>query len=107
MHVPPLAYHFGRFTLDLDKGALFLEGDRIDLRPKSFGMLRLFVENPGRLLDRGTILDAIWPGTAVAEEGVAQCIRDIRRALRDETQSVLKTIPKRGYIFTAAVSTFG
>jgi adenylate cyclase len=97
-------YLFGRFILDLDRGALFLEGEQIDLRPKSFGMLRFFVDNPGRLLDRDTIMEAIWPGTTIAEEGVIQCVRDIRRALGDEARSVLKTVPKRGYIFTAAVS---
>jgi adenylate cyclase len=41
----------------------------------------------------------------VADDGVEQCVRDIRRALGDETQCILKTVPRRGYIFTADVTT--
>jgi adenylate cyclase len=109
MDVAPFrtVYRFGRFIPDLDRGALFLGGTQIDLRPKSFGVLRFFVENPGRLLDRDTIMAAIWPGTTIAEEGVDQCVRDIRRALGGEAQFFLRTVPKRGYIFTAAVSISG
>ena len=101
----PAAYRFDRFTLDITRGALLAEGGaEVPLRAKSFGLLRLLVENAGRLLDRDTIMTAVWPAVVVTDESVAQCVRDIRKALGDEAQRVLRTVPKRGYLFTAQVS---
>jgi predicted ATPase/class 3 adenylate cyclase len=99
------AYRFGRFVLDLDRGALLADdGAEVALRPKSYALLRLFVENAGRLLDRDAIMAAVWPGVFVADDSVTQCVRDIRRALDDENQTVLRTVQRRGYVFTAPVS---
>jgi len=57
---PPAAYCFDRFTLDITRGALLSnDGPEVPLRAKSFALLRLFVENTGRLLDRDTIMAAL------------------------------------------------
>jgi DNA-binding winged helix-turn-helix (wHTH) protein len=61
------------------------------------------VENAGRLLDRDTINRAIWSGVAVTDDSIAQCVRDIRRAIGDDAQRILKTVPRRGYLLTADV----
>jgi TolB-like protein len=94
------AYTFGRFTLDLDRGALLADGTELALRAKSFALLRLFVENPGRLLDRDEIMKTVWPGVFVTDDSIAQCISDIRRALGDGDQKLLRTLPRRGFLFT-------
>ena len=98
------AYRFGSFTLDLDRGML-LAGDGTDrvLRPKSFALLRLLVENAGRLLSQESILDTLWPGVFITENSVSQCISDIRRALGAEAASLLRTLSRRGYLFTGDV----
>jgi TolB-like protein/class 3 adenylate cyclase/tetratricopeptide (TPR) repeat protein len=105
---PAAAWRFDRFTLDLARGALLgPEGTAIPLRPKSFALLRLLVEHAGRLLDRDTILSAVWPDVVVSDEAVTQCVRDIRKALGDEGQRLLQTVPKRGYLLAAEVSPAG
>ena len=43
----------------------------------------------------------------VTDELITQCVRDVRRALSDEAQSLLRTIPRRGYLLTAEVSRAG
>jgi DNA-binding winged helix-turn-helix (wHTH) protein len=96
-------YAFGRFTLDLGRGFLLSEGNVIPLRRQSFALLRLFVENAGRLLDRNMINQTISPSVVVSDDGIAQCVRDLRRALRDEGQTKIKTVFRRGYIFTPEV----
>ena len=102
---PPAAWRFDRFTLDLGRGALLADGGaEVPLRPKSFALLRLLVENAGRLLDRDAIMAAVWPDVVVTDELITQCVRDIRKALGDEAQQLLKTVPKRGYLFAAQVS---
>ena len=102
---PRMVYRFDRFTLDLARGALLgPEGVELPLRPKSFALLRLLVENAGRLLERDTIMAAVWPDVFVTDDSIAQCVGSIRRALGDEAQQLLRTVPKRGYLWAAKVT---
>ena len=97
-------YRFGGLSLDLARGALLtVGGEVIPLRPKSFALLALFVANAGKLLSRDAINQAIWSDVIVTDDGITQCVRDIRRALGDSTQQMLRTVPRRGFIFSAEV----
>ena len=97
------AYRFERFVVDLQRGVLLAEGVERPLRAKSFALLRLLVENPGRLIDRDEITAAVWPGLFVTDDSIAQCVRDIRRALGDSGLQLLRTMKRRGYLLTAQV----
>jgi TolB-like protein/Flp pilus assembly protein TadD len=98
-------YWFEGFALDLARGALLTAGSQeVPLRRKSFELLRLFVTNAGRLLDRDTLNRTIWSDVAVTDDGVTQCVRDIRRALGDDSQRIIRTVPRRGYVFAASVT---
>jgi adenylate cyclase len=100
-----VVYRFGSFALDLMRGALLSRGDaEIPLRPKSFALLQFLVEHAGRLVPREAIMEALWPNTFVADDNISQCIHDIRQALGTEAHSLLRTLPRRGYIFTAEVA---
>jgi class 3 adenylate cyclase/DNA-binding winged helix-turn-helix (wHTH) protein/tetratricopeptide (TPR) repeat protein len=105
---PHATYRFDRFALDLGRGALLAaDGAEVPLRPKSFALLRLLVENAGALLDRNAMAAAVWPGLFVSDESIAQCVKDVRRALGDEAQRLVRTVRKRGYILDAEVSRGG
>lgn len=97
-------YSFGEFTLDLDRGALLRAGGDIKLRPKSFEVLRYLVERQGLLVSKDELLDAVWGRTVVTEDAVTHCVTEIRRALHDQTQEMLRTVPRRGYIFEPPVT---
>src|SRR5919199_3460073 len=98
-------YHFDRFTLDLVRGALLAAGGtEIALRPKAFALLRQMVENAGRLINKDEIMAAVWPGVVVTEDSVTQVVKEIRRALGDGEQRLLRTVPRRGFLFAAEVS---
>ncbi len=103
---PPRAtYRFGHFVLNLTQGALFAaDGSEVILRPKSFALLCFLVENAGRLLDRDTIMAAVWPGIYATDESLAQCIKDVRRALGPDGRQMVRTLPKRGYRFETEVA---
>src|SRR5262245_46637965 len=100
----PKVFEFEDFTLDLARGCLSAADNEIALRPKSFEVLRYFVENAGRLVSKDEILTAVWPNVTVTEEALTQCVSDIRRALGDHEHRTIKTVPRRGYLFAAAVS---
>ena len=95
---------FGGFTLDLRRGCVRANDREIELRPKSFAVLRYLVENAGRLVAKDELMGAIWPSVTVMDESLTHCISDIRRALADSERRLIRTVAKRGYLFAAAVS---
>jgi DNA-binding winged helix-turn-helix (wHTH) protein len=48
---------------------------------------------------------AVWSGAVVNDDSITQCVRNIRRTLGDEGQTIVKTVPRRGYVFAAKVTT--
>lgn len=97
------AFAFEGFTLDLRRGSLRTNDHDIDLRPKSFELLRYLAEHAGRLIPKDELIAAIWPNVTVTDESLTRCISDIRIALGDHDQRIIKTVPRRGYIFAAPV----
>src|SRR5262245_29548950 len=97
------SYCFDEFTLDLTRASLLRNGQEVKLRPKSFDTLRYMVENPGRLITKKEMIEILWPDSFVSDESLAQCLKDVRRALDDNQQRLIKTVQRRGYIFDADV----
>ncbi len=97
-------FSFCEFTLDLTRGCLQRGQDDIKLRPKSYEVLKYLVENSGRLISKDELIQAIWVDTAVTDDSLVQCLKDVRHALRDEAQQIIKTVPRRGYILDTKVT---
>ena len=99
----PPNYQFGEFTLDVARGCLLKGEEEIKLRPKVYDTLKYLVEHPGRLTGKQELMQAVWPDAFVTDDSLVQCTLELRRALDDREQQLLKTVPRRGYIFTAEV----
>ena len=97
-------YCFGAFTLDLDRGLLLRGDDEIPLRRKPFEVLVYLVEHHGKLAAKERLIDAVWSDAAVTDNSLAQCLVEIRRALGDDSQRLIRTVAGRGYLFTAPVT---
>jgi adenylate cyclase len=97
------AFDFAGYTLDLSRGRLHAGDRAIELRPKSFGVLVYLVENAGRLVPKDELLGAVWPDVTVGDESLAKCISEVRAALNDSAQHLVKTVPRRGYLLDAPV----
>src|SRR6266542_1626733 len=96
-------YQFGEFTLDVARGCVLKAGEEIKLRPKVYETLKYLVEHPGRLIGKPELMQAVWPDAFVTDDSLVQCTLELRRALDDRSQQLLKTVPRRGYLFTAEV----
>ena len=77
---------------------------RADLRPKSFEVLRYLMEHAGRIVTKEEVMSAVWPNVTVTDESLTQCISDVRRALGDDGQRIVKTVPRRGYLVDAPIT---
>jgi len=100
----PQAVSFGGFTLDAVRRTLTREGARIALRPKSFDVLCCLVAAAGRSVTRDEIVRTVWPNVIVTDESLSRCVSDIRQALDDDQQDLIRTLHRHGYVFTAALT---
>src|SRR5262245_50872368 len=98
---------FAGYVLDVTRRSLCAGGRDVVLRPKSFDVLAYLVENPGRLVVKDEIMRAVWPDVIVTDESLTRCVSDVRLALDDGAQKIIKTIPRRGYMFAAPVTRGG
>ncbi|MEX2123059.1 MAG: tetratricopeptide repeat protein [Woeseia sp.] len=108
MHEPPhVAYEFSGFRVDPVRRMLFgADGRPIPLKPKVFDTLLYLVEHPHELLDKRTLLKAVWPNVVVAENNLNQAVSTLRRALgeRPGDHRFILTEPGRGYRFVATIN---
>lgn len=103
----PERYAFGEFLLEpLQQRVSRRGGDALALTPRLFNALLLFVERPGELLDKDTLMRALWPDVVVEENNLSQVISALRRALGDDAQGsrFIQTVPRRGFRFVAPVT---
>src|SRR5262249_9083099 len=94
---------FEGYTLDIARNSLRTADREIALRRKSFELLRYLVENPDRLVTKDELFKAIWPDVVVTDESLAHCVSEVRQAIGDIKQTIIATVPRRGYRFAAPV----
>jgi TolB-like protein/DNA-binding winged helix-turn-helix (wHTH) protein len=97
-------YLIGESTLDVSQGCLRRNGADVALRPKSFALLHYLVNHSGRLVTKDELLSKIWPDVIVTEDSLTRCISEVRAALEDTDQTMIKTVSKRGYLFAGPVT---
>ena len=96
-------FMFGDYSLDLQTRSLSRLEYNIPLRPRSFDVLVHLVRNGGTLIAKDDIIAAVWPGIIASDESLSRCISDIRAAIDDAAKEIIRTVPGRGYQFTAEV----
>ncbi len=71
----------------------------VSLRPQSLAVLKMLYDNAGRAVTKDQLMEKVWPNVAVTDDSLVQCITEIRKALGHSNRDLIKTLPKRGYIF--------
>ncbi len=98
---------FAEFRLDPERGELLHGTSAVALTPKAFALLEYLASRAGRLVPKQELLDAVWPNVFVGEAVLKGTIRDVRRALGDDSHApqFIQTAHRRGYRFVAPVVT--
>jgi len=100
-------YAFGDFMLEpAQQEVRRRDGSALNLSPRLFNALLLFVEHAGELLDKDALMRALWPGVVVDENSLSQVVSSLRRALADDpvASRYIQTVPRRGFRFVADVT---
>ena len=87
----------GELVLDPARGTVTADGQRIDLPPKEFALLRVLMERRNRVLTRDELLNLAWGWDFDGSDRVVDShIKKLRRALGTQADCI-KTVVKRGY----------
>jgi hypothetical protein len=70
-------------------------------------VLVVLVRHRDRVVTREELLDAVWPGVSVGPSSVSRAIKEVRRAIGDEAQSLIRTVHGIGFRFVANVEAAG
>ena len=92
----------GNIRMDIDARRCFVNGDEIKLRKKEFALLRLLLENPGRVLTREVLIDRVWGSDYVGDTKTLDVhIKRLRTLIEDEPKNPthITTVRGVGYRF--------
>ena len=98
-------YEFGPFRLIPEERQLLRDDSPVPLTDKPFDLLLALVRNSGRLINKGELMDLVWPDASVEEANLSVNMTAVRRALGEgpNNHQYIETVPRRGYRFVAGV----
>ena len=91
---------FDDLVLDLGARAATRADRQIDLTPREFDLLALFLRHPNQVLPRGTIMSRIWGDDYFGDSNVLEVfVGNLRRALESGGEErLLQTVRGVGYV---------
>jgi DNA-binding winged helix-turn-helix (wHTH) protein len=92
------------FTLDTDRHELRSGGAPVHLTPKAFQLLQILVECRPRAIAQQELYDRLWPDTLVEKSNVHNLVYQLREALADRDQQIIRTVYGFGFSFAAGAS---
>lgn len=101
-----MLFSFEGFRMDTDRQELVRDGEVVALQPQVFDFLCFLIENRDRVVSKDEVIDEIWDGRAISDGSLNARVNAARRAVGDsgERQAVIKTVPRKGFRFVAAVT---
>jgi len=91
---------FGNAEMRSAERQLLIDGQPIVIGARAFDVLNLLITHRERVVGKGELLEAVWPGLIVEENNLQVQISTLRKILGSAT---ISTIAGLGYQFTAAV----
>lgn len=89
---------FSNLSIDQNSYKAFLDDKSLELTPKELNLLALFAQNPGIVLSRERILNAIWGYDYYSDSRVVDTqVKKIRQKLPPEAKFEIKSIYGVGY----------
>lgn len=96
-----LRLRFDTFELDEADARLKRDGKPVALPPKAFGVLCALARQPGVLVTKNALLDAVWGHQHVSESVLKTTVSQVRAALADDAANprYIETASRLGYRF--------
>lgn len=100
-------YRFGAYRLDATGRELWRHDERLAASPRAFECLVYLLEHRDRAVGRDELVAAVWGRESVSDNLLGKTVLKARRLVGDNggAQEVVRTIPRFGYRWVAAVET--
>jgi TolB-like protein len=100
-----LRYFFDDCLIDTDRREIRRGADVVTIAPQVFDLLNYLIGNRQRVVSKADLINVIWQGRAVSDVALTTCLNAARKAVGDsgDEQRVIKTFPRKGVRFVAAV----
>ena len=98
-------FRFGEFEVKEREFLLIKAGGAVPVEPKAFRVLLFLLRNPGRLVKKDEILNAVWDDCSVSDNSLTRSIATLRRLLGDDPHEphYIATVQTVGYRFLCEV----
>ena len=87
----------GKLSVNLDEHSVFANGEKVVLTLKEFELLRIFIENPGRVFSRDMLLEKIWGTEFYGETRTVDVHIGTLRTKLGECGEYIETVRGVGY----------
>ena len=87
----------GKLTLNLDTYVVQVDGERVQLTLKEYKLLRIFIENPGRVFTRERLLEMVWEVDYIGETRTVDVHIGTLRTKLGDCADYIKTVRGVGY----------
>ena len=74
-------FAFAGYVFDMRRDRLTKDGLAVVLAPKPRALLRYFLSNPERVIDKRELITAVWASTVVNDDSLVQLVLELRNAL--------------------------
>lgn len=91
---------YGPFKIDVDAQKAYKNNQELDLTPKEYMLLKIFIENPGKALKRDDLLDMAWGYNFMGDSKLVDVnIRRLRSKIEDDASNptFIETVWGTGY----------
>lgn len=98
-------YEFDGFTLNLEEKTLIQNGKPVSITPKVFLLLKVLVEDHGKIVEKEELMQKVWEDSFVEDSNLTYSIRQLRKILSDDFNEpkFIETVPRRGYRFICKI----
>lgn len=98
-------YRCGDIVLEPLAHRLERQGQPVSVEPKAYAVLTMLMDHPDVLIDKNTLLDAVWGHRNVTPGVLSRVIAQLRRALGDSATRprLIATVHCLGYRFIGKV----
>ena len=87
----------GGISLNPNNGIVICDGIEVKLTAREYGILKVLIENKGRVISREKLIDIVWGYNNDTDERVLDThMRNLRKALGENGRQI-KTVIRRGY----------
>lgn len=91
---------YQHLTLNLDTRTVHSDGKEIELLPKEFSLLELFLRNPQKVFTAEQIVSAVWKSEEIGSQGaLRQCLVRLRKKINKDDLVFIHSIYGVGYRF--------